>query len=390
MAVRITTSAHGYTRAIGLGTLTAWSAACWIKISVDTNAQATFWVIDTGGVFGDRFAVRCESNGTTARGTSDHGGHGNRELTVGTWYYFSVALHPDGGRQVTCAAGDPGFTTNTFTVFGQSLNAANLRFGKDAANGDVLNGCVANFKLWTATLSQEELEAEAFQYLPSRTADLRIWYPFLTASGTDFSGAGHTLSGGTGATTEDGPPIRWSSGRRRIFVPNSSGALGEIAAALPALTATASGTATVTGQQAALLPPLTAALDAAATVAGQPALLLPALTADVAGEAGAPGLLVAHLPALTGAFDGTLTGGFLTAQLPALTGSVQGELTVHGTASAVLPPLGASLAGEAEIPHNNLDVSVGPPYRGWTSRPLAPAWTAGVPHRGWTARQPTT
>jgi hypothetical protein len=108
----------------------------------------------------------------------------------------------------------------------------------------------------------------------------------------------------------------------------------------------------------------------------------------MAAEAGAPGLLDAHLPALAGAFDGLLTGGFLTAQLPALTASAQGQLTVHGAAPAVLPPLTSSLSGEAEIPHNNLDLSVGPPYRGWTSRPLA--WTAGAPARGWKARQPTT
>lgn len=387
MAVRITSNAQAYTRTISLGSRTAWSVTCWAKISTDTNAPTTLWAIDNGT--GDYVGIRSDATGTLMRVISDFGAHGSRELAVGTWYFVAYSLGPSGGRLVTCES-DGEFTTTTNGT-PLTTNAANLRIGEWATNGDVLNGCVAGFKFWTATLSQAELEAEAFQYLPARTADLRAWYPFLSAGTTDFSGNAQTLSGGTGATTEDGPPIRWGGGRRRIIVPNTGGAvLGEAAAVLPALTAETSAGVVVSGQQSASLPSLAAALTAAAVVEGQADTALPPLAASMAAEAGAPGLLTAHLPALTGQFDGLLTGGILAAQLPALTSTVQGDLTAHGTAPAVLPSLTGSLAGEVEIPHNNLDLSVGPPYRGWTSRPLAPAWTAAAPARGWTARQPTT
>jgi hypothetical protein len=405
VAVRITSAAQAYTRAISLGSLTALTVACWVKISVDTNAQATLWVVDNGT--SDYIGIRSDATGTLMRVLSDTSTSGSRELAVGTWYFVALAMDASSGRLVTYAAGDTAFTTTTFGAFVTTF-AANLRIGKWPTNGDVINGCVAGFKLWTATLSQAELEAEAFQYLPARATNLRVWYPFLAASTADFSGNAQTLSGGTGATTEDGPPIRWGGGRHRIIVPNAGGALGEFAAVLPALTGAGSGDVVVSGLQPAVLPPLTAALDAAAAVEVQAAAALPALDASVAGDVAAPGLLDAHLPALTGAFDGLLTGGFLTAQLPAFTGSLQGQAAAQGVVSAVLPPLTGSLSGVAEIPHNNLDVTVGAPYRGWTSRPLAPSWTAEAaatrwqagspattwtpdrPARGWKARQPTT
>jgi hypothetical protein len=397
VAVRITSAAQAYTRAISLGTLTAWSITCWLKISVDTNAQTIIWAIDTGSVFGDRYLLRTDSNGTTVRPVSDLGTHGSRALTVGVWYFVAVALHPDGGRLVSCADGDTGFTTTTYAAFGQSTAAANLRIGKNADNGEVLNGCIAGFKFWTATLSQEEIEAEAAQYLPARTDDLYAFYPLIDDA-DDESGNGNTLSGGTGATWETGPDIPWGA----------EAVTGDLAAVLPSLTAEASGTATITGQQSAVLPSLTGSLAATAAVQGEVNAALPAFTASMVGEVGAPGLLTAVLPALTGQLDGLLTGGFLTAQLPALTGTAQGELAVQGVAPVVLPPLTASLTGVAEIPHNNLDVTVGPPYRGWAARSAdtawaadataagwqagspATTWTPSAPDRGWKARQPTT
>jgi hypothetical protein len=376
-----------------------------VKISVDTNAQATLWVVDNGT--SDYIGIRSDATGTLMRVLSDTSTSGSRELAVGTWYFVALAMDASSGRLVTYAAGDTAFTTTTFGAFVTTF-AANLRIGKWPTNGDVINGCVAGFKLWTATLSQAELEAEAFQYLPARTSGLRAWYPFLTASTTDFSGNAQTLSGGTGATTEDGPPIRWGGGRRRIIVPNAGGALGEFEAVLPALTATGSGDVVVSGLQSAVLPPLTGSLAATAAVQGQANAVLPALDAGMVGDVGSPGLIDAHLPALTGQFDGLLTGGFLTAQLPALTGSLQGDLAAQGVAPVVLPSLTGSVDGVAEIPHNNLDIAVGPPYRGWAGRSAdtawiadataagwragspATTWTPSAPDRGWKARQPTT
>ncbi|MFI7449557.1 hypothetical protein ACIBQX_18820 [Nonomuraea sp. NPDC049714] len=388
MAVRFDADTEEYTRALSLGVVTQFAVACWVKISVDRNNISTVWCVDNGG--GDYIRLATTVNGTTLQIADDLGNHTLASAGVNTWQYVGFSMNGADATAVMQAATASTPSSFAWASGSPSQNLATLEIGDGVFDTQFLNGCVAAFKLWVGvTLTQAELEAEAWQYLPQRTGGLAAWYPFLRGEATDYSGNGRTLSGGTGTTAEDGPPIRWSVGRRRI-IRFTGAALGEVAATLPALTGSASGAVVVAGQQSAVLPSLTAALDATATVEGQAPAVLPALAAGLAGEVGAPGLVDARLPALTGQLDGLLTGGFLTAQLPALTGRVDGELAVHGAAPAVLPALTGSLAGEAEIPHNNLDVTAGAPYRGWTSRPLAAAWTAGTPYRGWQARQPTT
>jgi hypothetical protein len=396
VAVRFDASGEHYTRATALGSVTQFSFSCWLKLDFDRGDYSTIWCLDSGATSdfsmlqtdaADSNQLAFYQNGISAIGV--------RTLTVGVWYWWGVSVNGSTVTVTSRSVGDSSFIfTSTATGDASGTNMANLRLGESIYGSEWWNGSLAAVKLWTgAALAQAELEAEAWTYTPTRTAGLAAWYPLLVPETTDYSGGGQTLSGGSGAVATSGPPIRWSAaGRRRILHTSDAAApvQGDIGATLPALTATASGTAVVAGQQSATLPALTATATGVLTVAGQAAATLPALTADIAGEAGAPGLLDAHLPALVGAFDGLLTGGFLTATLPALTGSVLGELAVHGAASAVLPPLAASLAGEVEIPHNNLDVAVGPPYRGWSFRPLASAWTAGAPTRGWQVRQPTT
>jgi hypothetical protein len=407
VAVRFDAATEEYTRTLSLGVVTQFSIACWMKVSVDRNAISTVWCVDNGFA-GDYIRLCTTTDGTTLMVADDVGNHTLASAGVSAWQYVGFSMNGANVTAVMQAANAAAPSVFTWANGSPSQDLVNLRIGDGVFDSQFLNGCVAAFKIWTGvTLSEDELAAEAWQYLPQRTDGLAAWYTFLRGEAIDYSGLGRTLSGGTGTTMEVGPPIRWSAGRRRI-VRFTGSVQGEVAATLPALTAGASGAVVVAGQQSAVLPPLTAALDAAVTVDGHAATTLPALTAALTGEVSAPGLLNATLPALTGQFTGNLTGGFLTAQLPALTASLQGKLAVQGTASVILPPLAGSLSGEVEIPHNNLDVSAGPPYRGWTSRPvsaawtadapypslhartLAPAWTASTPARGWKARQPTT
>jgi hypothetical protein len=407
VAVRFDADTEEYTRALSLGVVTQFAIACWMKVSVDRNAISTVWCVDNGG--GDYIRLCTTTDGTTLMVADDVGNlHTLASAGVNTWQYVGFSMNGANATVVMQAANAATPSAFTWANGSPSQNLATLEIGDGVFDTQFLNGCVAAFKIWTGVaLTQAELEAEALQYLPQRTNGLAAWYPFLRAETADHSGNGRTLSGGTGTSTEDGPPIRWSAGRRRI-VAFTGTTQGEFAAALPALTATASGDVVVSGQQSAVLPPLTGSLAATAAVQGQANAALPALGASMVGEVGAPGLLTAVLPALTGQFDGLLTGGFLTAQLPALTGSAQGQLAAQGVAPVVLPPLTGSVDGVAEIPHNNLDVTVGPPYRGWAARSADTAWTAEAaatrwqagspattwtparPARGWTARQPTT
>ncbi|WP_330473838.1 hypothetical protein [Terrabacter sp. C0L_2] len=107
---------------------------------------------------------------------------------------------------------------------------------------------------------------------------------------------------------------------------------GDVAAALPALTASIAGTVsppvvTTTGSVAAALPAVTAAVTGTVTIRGQVAATLPTLTAAISGQVSdvVGGAIDATLPAITAAISGTATG------------------SITGTVQAVLPPLVARL-----------------------------------------------
>ncbi|GII63535.1 hypothetical protein Skr01_36200 [Sphaerisporangium krabiense] len=222
MAVRFSADGQAYTRALSLGVQTQWALACWAKISVDRNVTSTIWSLGSNSVF-DAFTLETDSDGTTAA-VLDYEAEqetGTRALTAGTWYYWAVLVNGTSGTVLSRAAGDSSFTVSTWTGGNAGLTLTNLYLG-NRFGSDWLNGALAAVKLWSgAALSQAELEAEAWSYLPRRTANLAAWYPLTRAETVDYSGAGRTLSGGSGAATEDGPPIPWRQGRPRRLTPLS-------------------------------------------------------------------------------------------------------------------------------------------------------------------------
>lgn len=239
MAVRFSADAQEYTRTLSLGAQTQWTVCCWAKITTDRNAFSTVWSLDAGN--SDFYMLQTNTDGVTlglfsevSPGEPIEGAA--RVLTVGTWYFIGVTVNGTNGTMISRALGDTAFTTVSWTSVSDpapapSTTITNLRIGDDAFGGDWLNGCVAAFKLWTgATLTADEMANEAWSYQPRRTTNLRAWYPLTRAETTDYTGNGFTLSGGTGATTEDGPGISWRGGRRRIRP-----ALGQDADAAPAV-----------------------------------------------------------------------------------------------------------------------------------------------------------
>ncbi|MGW4641797.1 LamG-like jellyroll fold domain-containing protein [Sphaerisporangium sp. NPDC004334] len=226
MAVRFSSTGQEYTKTLTWGAITQYSVTCWVKISTDTNDIAGIWSLDDGNSsgFGNTY-LRTDTDGTTLQFRDSNAGtvQGARAITVGTWYYVGISVNGANGTMLTRAAGDTSFTVSTWTNGSSSVTATNLRIGKPVYDNRQLNGCIAALKIWGATLSQSELEAEAFQYMPARATsapdELRAWYPFVRAETTDYGGGGRTLSGGTGATTEDGPPIAWRLGRRKARIP---------------------------------------------------------------------------------------------------------------------------------------------------------------------------
>jgi hypothetical protein len=411
VAVRFDAQGEWYTRSTGLTTVTTWAVTCWAKLAVDRAATTILWQIDNnsgGNLFRlnawDGRDLTYETAGGSWFGLMGHA------LTAAEWTFIGVSgtSNPGQVRYAVRTAGGSTWVTGDLAQNNVTFNANTLRLAGGTASSEWFNGTLAAVKAWNAMLTVDELQQEALTYMPQRTADVRGWYPLLTSPATDYSGLGNTLAGGSGVTQEDGPPIAWRSRRPTIVIPITTSALGSLAATLPPLGASVDGTVTVAGQAASTLPTLTTGLVGDATVTGQTTPVLPPLGADLTGDSTAPGLLAADLPPLAASFDGELTGGFLTPALPPLGAAFDGSLHVHGTTPAALPSLTAALAGHADIPHNDITFTAGPPRRGWnagtpstgwtanqttttwTARQPATAWAAGKPARAWQARQPTT
>lgn len=218
MAVRFDADTEEYTRAVSLGTVTQFTITCWAKISVDRNNSSSLWCVDNG-FSGDYFMVSTDVDGTTLHLRDDTSIFTIGALTIGTWYHVGVAVNGANATIALRAAGDATSTISTVSTASPSTDAVNLRIGDGIFNGLFWNGCVAAFKLWNGvTLSSQELDAESRAYLPQRTGT-RAWYPFLQAETVDYSGNAQTLSGGTGTSTEDGPPVTWGPRRKAFYAP---------------------------------------------------------------------------------------------------------------------------------------------------------------------------
>lgn len=127
---------------------------------------------------------------------------------------------------------------------------------------------------------------------------------------------------------------------------NISSLTADLAATLPALTASFDVDVVVAGDLAANLPGLTAAFDAGVTVQGDLAATLPSLTAsfDVTASNERTVDLAATLPGLTAAFDaGVIVAGDLGAALPLLTGAFDADVVVAGDLAGTFPALMASM-----------------------------------------------
>lgn len=216
MAVRFSADGQDYTRTLTLGSITQFTICAWVKVSVDRNDESTFFELGGGGT---AYIVQTTSDGVTPQlfQTGAYKSINGGALTVGNWVFFGLSVNGTNGLVVRREYNGSPFTTTTWTD-GVAVTATTLRLGESVFTAEWLNGSIAAVKLWTGgALTQAELEQEAWTYMPQRTTNLTAWYPFTVTGTADYSGGGNTLSGGTGAVTEDGPPIAWRHGRRRAI-----------------------------------------------------------------------------------------------------------------------------------------------------------------------------
>jgi hypothetical protein len=220
MAVRRTASGQHYTRTLTLGSQASWSICSWVKLSVDRNDFGTFFAFQST----NSIMMEVGSDGTTLDIWDDSVGGTvgtTVALTVGTWYFvgMSVAAGTNASFMYVRAANAATATTATWTQAARTLTT--LWLGQNQY-GEWYNGPQAATKWWLASITQAEMDAEYRQQLPNRLADLGGFYPQVRAETTDYSGLGRTLTGGTGATTEDGPPVPWKASFPNLILPSSA------------------------------------------------------------------------------------------------------------------------------------------------------------------------
>lgn len=220
MAVRFD-AAESYNVTLTLGSQANYTFSCWAYISTDRNTFSTPWSFDAN-TDGSAFICQTDSDGTTMKVYDD--GVGNfvatgPSMSVGTWYYLCVAVAGTSGTFYWRTASS---AMSNATWTGAARTITRVLVGDDRYT-EWINGRVAAFKFWTAGLTAAEVDNESRQYAPLRVANLQTFYPFVKAETTDYSGNGRTLSGGTGTTTEDGPPIPWRQSPPRLILPAAGG-----------------------------------------------------------------------------------------------------------------------------------------------------------------------
>jgi hypothetical protein len=210
-AVRFSSSAMKYTRT-ATGLASNFTYTFWVKIAVDRNASTPFIGQDNSGA--NYYFISTPPDGTTLRRDVTSGGSisSGVSMTVGTWYYAATVNDTGAGVDIFGwkVAGGSWTTANPaagLTVVGPA--DANTFYIAGDGFGGFLNGSIAAVKIWTAVLTDAELQAEAATYAPVRTSGLFANYQFRNGpQTTDDSGNGRTLTqGGTPVLDAAGPPI---------------------------------------------------------------------------------------------------------------------------------------------------------------------------------------
>lgn len=203
MAVRFDTAGEFYDGTLTLGAQAAYTVAAWVRIA--TNTVANTGAVSVHNGTGDYMILGMTTDGVTATLFDETASGGATALTVGTWYYLAASVNGTAG---TLYIRPSGGTSTTQSVAGMSanLNMASVRVGDSVFGGTGLNGNVTAVKIWTAALSQAELDAEWNTFAAVRGTNLVARYELKDNTDTaDYSGNGHTLTATGTITTEPGP-----------------------------------------------------------------------------------------------------------------------------------------------------------------------------------------
>src|ERR1051326_5232960 len=214
MAVRWSASGQYHSSSAGLPG-SAYTVTCWASLSADRNTKSTVWMIEGSNLVW----MTTGTDGTTMR-MEDAGGStvGSLAMTVGDWYRIGVVWN---GSSCTTyfGAATGALTSASGTLTGLS-SPTGWKIGTGFTyNSNWFNGRLAAFKAWGTNLPAAQVTREFDYHTPLRPANLLRFHPFVSTETTDHSGLGRTLSGGSGSTTEPGPPIPWRPTPNQLIIP---------------------------------------------------------------------------------------------------------------------------------------------------------------------------
>lgn len=190
---------------------TAITVAGWAYVAVDTGTNATLCRIHATS--GAATTVTFATNGGAPAGVGYFTAGGSivssTQSPVGAWRQVAFTCAGTAGNVYVAAPG--GVTDHDSGTVGGTAAPTGLTLGgRSPVDGsEWFNGRLAYWRVWSAVLSQAEIEAEWASAVPIRTANLWADWPLETHTDlTDHSGNGrHLVAGSTATTTEDGPSL---------------------------------------------------------------------------------------------------------------------------------------------------------------------------------------
>lgn len=197
-----------YERTTNLPSLASYSMAFWCKLGSSGAFNNGAWSIKDGS---NNLMYRCGSGGTDMEALTNSAAAGVAliTMTVGTWYYFAASISGTAIQHYVGTWDAASLTNISDTWSGSTITApTNMYIGVryDTFGALSSGGSVAGLRIWTAVLSQAELEAERFAWFPRRWTNIHAWYPTWSGSSErlkDYGGNGYNLSQSASGTFSD-------------------------------------------------------------------------------------------------------------------------------------------------------------------------------------------
>lgn len=214
------TAGNKYTRTTNLPALTNFTVCWWYKWNTDTPPN-TMFNIDNGTsnyLYVQKFSALQTDIWWNIGGTSNQ--FTFLTFSTGTWYFMALTVNGTSINGYYAPAGTNTLTNVSGSASGAWFTPSNMVFGDSVFTSEQCDGQQQNMMMWTATLTQQELEQQMKTFRPQRYTNLHAWYPQLPGSGErarDYSGNGYNMTEtGTITDAEPYPPISW--GGRVIYV----------------------------------------------------------------------------------------------------------------------------------------------------------------------------